>query len=284
MKALRQRVSRRLKASLWQRVFSRLPLFELTTRTQFGRMTYFSWDRFIGQGLFLDGTYDPEKVDQSLSLIKRHGADNKGVLLDIGANIGTICIPLVVDGTFDSAIAFEPDPRNFRLLQKNIAQNGLQSKITAMPYALSEAPGEMQLQLSDRNFGDHRLGNVDHEAGTEAVTVQVDTLDNLLLKLSIPAKDIGLLWMDVQGHEQYVLAGANSVLDEKCPMVVEFWPHGLKAAGTDLVQYCQLLTKHFGRFYDLGSPAPTPRPPEELDDIVKTYAGLDRFTDLLLLR
>lgn len=284
MHSLPKRISRRLKASLWQRVFARLPLFEITTRTPFGRMSYFSWDRFIGLGLFLDGAYDPEKVEQSLALIQQQKAKKGGVLLDIGANIGTICIPLVLDGSYDRAIAFEPDPRNFRLLEKNIAQNGLQSKITAMPYALSNEPGKLQLQLSDRNFGDHRLGNVDHEAGAGSISVEVETLDNLLQQLSIAPDDVGLLWMDVQGHEQYVLAGAQGVLASNCPMVIEFWPHGMKAAGTDLKAYCALLSRHFGSFYDLGAASPVPCSPEQLDGVVENYDGLDRFTDLLLLR
>ena len=44
--------------------------------------------------------------------------DNKDTFLDIGANIGVICIPAVKRGLVESANAVEPERKNFELLQK----------------------------------------------------------------------------------------------------------------------------------------------------------------------
>ncbi len=78
-------------------------------------------------------------------------------MLDVGANIGMICIALMLQNYFKRAIAFEPDPKNFRLLVKNVAQNGLENRIDCFPYALSSAAGEAELELSPHNSGDNHL-------------------------------------------------------------------------------------------------------------------------------
>ncbi len=48
-------------------------------------------------------------MHRAVSLLGRRGLTS---LIDIGANIGTICIPAVKCGLFDRAIAIEPEPLN----------------------------------------------------------------------------------------------------------------------------------------------------------------------------
>ena len=54
-----------------------------------------------------------------------------------------------------------------------------------------------------------------------------------------------LIWMDTQGFEGYVLKGANNLLKFRMPMVLEFWPYGLKRSGCyDLLFECLVNTKY----------------------------------------
>ena len=54
-----------------------------------------------------------------------NGFDSEDIFLDIGANIGVICIPAVSRGLVEEAIAIEPESENFKLLKLNISLNNL---------------------------------------------------------------------------------------------------------------------------------------------------------------
>jgi hypothetical protein len=47
------------------------------------------------------------------------------------------------------------------------------------------------------------------------------TLDALLEAEGLSAAEVGMVWIDVQGHELAVLRGARSLLAEHIPVVVE---------------------------------------------------------------
>jgi hypothetical protein len=56
--------------------------------------------------------------------------------IDIGANIGTISIPVVRRGYALNAYCFEPSPENFNVLKANIYLNDLSNNIKAFNIAL----------------------------------------------------------------------------------------------------------------------------------------------------
>ena len=61
--------------------------------------------------------------------MKSHGTTKPEILIDIGANIGPICIPAVKRNYVKQAIAIEPGPDNARLLRANVALNSLHDRI-----------------------------------------------------------------------------------------------------------------------------------------------------------
>jgi hypothetical protein len=81
----------------------------------------------------------------------------------------------------------------------------------------------------------------------------------------ISAAEIDLVWMDVQGHEAHVLAGATCLAG--VPVVTEFWPFGLRRAGA-LARFHELTAGR--RSVDLDGSGPY-----SPDDI-------DAYTNLLL--
>lgn len=94
-------------------------------------------DQHIGRAVFVNGHFDAPTVALALRLIAAHGITITKVL-DIGANIGTTTIEaltLLRDATAES---FEPEPANYRLLQRNIAANGLNGRVTTHRLALSD--------------------------------------------------------------------------------------------------------------------------------------------------
>ena len=81
-----------------------------------------SSDKVISKSIYCNKkSFDAHHLTNALNLIPC----SKSILLDVGANIGTIGIFGISKGYFDKCIAFEPDPNNFKLLKQNVLLNDL---------------------------------------------------------------------------------------------------------------------------------------------------------------
>jgi len=277
---------RYLRGVLWNRVLSRLPEFPLRRKTQHGRLAFSNRDRVIGRSLFINGEFEMAKIEAALSLLKSLGfLGEPRTLIDIGANVGTVCIPLVAGGTFSKAFAFEPELKNFKYLRKNIEMNGLKDVVEPLNLALSSKKGQMTLELSSDNFGDHRIAVKAGEPSSAKVQVDVTTLDSFLESHGIQKSDIGLIWMDVQGHEKHVLEGSLKTLATGTPVIAEFWPYGLTQSGVSAKDFASFIDAHFDFFYDLADYEPVAAKRHQASEIGLLFARYNekRFTDLLLI-
>ena len=61
----------------------------------------------------------------------------EGAILDIVANNGVISIGMLYTGEMSKAISIEPESQNFCLLQRNTKLNGLNDRISCLPFAAS---------------------------------------------------------------------------------------------------------------------------------------------------
>lgn len=197
-------------------------------------------DQVIGRSTFRRGSYDQAAMDEAVVLlasVSGVAAPLSGrVFIDVGANIGVTSVPAIRRYGAARVIAYEPDPHNHRLLRCNIILNGLDSRIEAVHAAVSNQAGSIELELSKTNPGDHRVrvttraGAFD-ESDRSTITVPAVTLDGEVTRLALSSTDVGLLWIDTQGHEGQVLDGAKELLAGRVPLLFEFWPYGLARAG-----------------------------------------------------
>ena len=153
-----------------------------------GNMYIHSEDPTIGRSLKHYGEYCQPEVD----LIVQYTNANSFVL-DIGANIGTHCIP--VSKHVQRVVAFEPNAQNFDLLTKNCAETGCKN-ISCNNIAL----GSDTYQAST-NFD---FGKTQMTTGTDVI---VTSLDNIK---GFPTVDF--IKIDVEGMEPDVLRGASGTL------------------------------------------------------------------------
>ena len=278
----------------WDLVHS-LPERDLTADTRHGRLTFSSKDKFIGWSLYTAGYYGYDDLFMAVDILKSQGKlaeSNPGYLIDIGANIGTVCIPLVRERVFKRALAFEPEPRNFAYLTCNIEQNGLSDDVLPFQIALSAANGEVEFELCPENRGDHRVRvsapsadfNYFHERDRAVMKVPARTLDEMLRSLEIATEEINLLWMDVQGHEGHVLKGGQSVIANGVPVVFEFWPYGLLSAGLDLEWFVDFIATEFTQLWELRSDKPEAKPASYIRDLCQILQNGDEVsqTDVLV--
>ena len=136
--------------------------------------------------------------------------------VDAGANIGHMTsVMAVAAGPAGRVIAFEPHPTIFQELTFNVGawnRLGNVAKIETRNCALGESSGNATL-LVPRYFGNnHGVSYLveDQKAAQDAefVNVELGTLDQLVGK----DQRIGLLKIDVEGHELKVLQGAQALL------------------------------------------------------------------------
>ena len=264
---------------------------DVTVETFNGRLTFDSRDKLTGKRLFIARGHEVQHILATMRLLEREGyrSTTTATLLEVGANIGMTCIAFVRRGFFRSAVAFEPAPDNFRLLQHNIAQNGLAERIRAVPWALSSDSGEMPLELSADNWGDHRIRQR-AEAGAYGeeerplIRVPVRTLDAALVELGVAPADVGLTWVDIQGHEGHLFRGTSVLLAHGAPLVTEFWPYGIRRSGVAPAEYCRLVGERFTHFYVLGAKDEEKHPVERLGQLFETLRPPGGMEQLLLLR
>jgi FkbM family methyltransferase len=201
---------------------------------------------------------------------------------------------VVVDHGFRGGIAIEPEPVNFGLLRQSIALNGLQNRLCCLNVALSNTVGQSEMELCPVNLGDHRLrlrnevaaDGIYHELSRDVVTVQTTTFDSLVADGSISLDALGVVWIDTQGHEAYVLQGAQKLFETDVPVVVEFWPYALSRAG-GLELFESLVCDHYSHFVDTRATQAfghnALQPVRLLPKLKERYAG-PALTDLILLK
>jgi hypothetical protein len=100
--------------------------------------------------------------------------------------------------------------------------------------------------------------------------------------IGIKYHEVKLLWMDVQGHEKYVMEGAEGLIRSGVPVVTEFWPDGLSQAGTSSEAFSRFVSTNFTSVYDLSEQTPRIRSSSDISLLFDSYSG-PRFTDLLLV-
>jgi FkbM family methyltransferase len=143
---------------------------------------------------------------------------SRRVLVDVGASLGTVCVTALLRHGFRRALALEPGPENFRLLRANLTINGVDDRVDAHPVAAWNGSAEA-VTLYRRRAG--RYGLRGSAARWGSIEVPAATVDDLLARSGLEPRDVGLLWVDVDGNEEDVLRGASALLEARVPLVVE---------------------------------------------------------------
>lgn len=194
----------------------------------------------IGDAILIHGTYEHRELNAlSAWLSEQHPECLKLTALDVGANIGNHT--LYFSKRFHRVVAFEPNPEVFRVLQINVENR---TNVEAVNIGLSDRAGVAKLSVPALNRGAGQLS----DAGN--VAIQLSTLD----QLEQTDARIGLLKIDVEGHENNVLLGGESTIRQQKPIVVfESLGRSGENSGGDPVA----TLKRFGyrEFYYVGAPA-----------------------------
>jgi FkbM family methyltransferase len=163
----------------------------------------------IAREVCFTGQYEPQDTALVKSLL------GQGMtFVDVGANWGyfTLLAAYLV-GSSGKIVSFEPDPRLYPILKKNVTRNDL-SNVTALQLAAANEAGTLMMAGFDEDGGNHGLSRLVEHAGTtgKLFPVQTQSVDRILDELSIECVD--LLKMDIEGAEELALQGMSEGLSD----------------------------------------------------------------------
>jgi FkbM family methyltransferase len=151
-----------------------------------------------------------------------------GLVLDIGANLGTFCVPLARKIPKLTFHAFEPQRIINYQLCANVIINSLDN-VHTYELALSDKDDQLNLVMPDysneTNIGafsvDMEVRKNEYECATASITNKIDLAPLDLFALS----DIKLIKVDVEGHELEVLKGGIETIkaNNYPPIIFEAW-------------------------------------------------------------
>jgi FkbM family methyltransferase len=136
--------------------------------------------------------------------------------MDVGANVGAICLALAQRATPNGkVIAFEPGPKYYERLLRNISLNPRYIDcIVAENLGVSDRTGFLQWAEDDRPRARGNAGIV----SSGGITVPVVALDDYIEKHSI--SKVHFIKIDTEGWEYHVLMGARKALAAQRPTIL----------------------------------------------------------------
>jgi FkbM family methyltransferase len=150
-------------------------------------------DDVLGRGLARTGVHELA-VSETIWRLAEPG----DLAVDVGANVGYFTGLLAQ--RVREIIALEPNPRLWPIVSENVAAWG--GKIELLAAAASDTRGHAQLHLPADWAENHGIATLEAGDG-EAYEVATVRLGDL-----IAGREVGILKIDVEGHELTALAGA----------------------------------------------------------------------------
>jgi len=208
-------------------------------------------DEGVGACLRDYGEFARPEIDLIGSICKRS-------LIDVGANIGAISLPIANNFPNIRVIAIEAIPSIFSILRENVNRNAL-TNITLINAAAGEENGVLNISKPDidqnKNVG--ALSLLDLQAPNAEVEIGVIKIDD------ISPDDTDFVKIDVEGFEPRVLLGAPHLLKNVRPSwLVEV----SKGRRDQAAQVQSILLSNGYKLYWFFSPFLTRRRPKRLDE------------------
>ena len=190
--------------------------------------------------------------------------------------MGTTTVMALRRHGFATAVALEPSPQNAWLCRLNLVANGLDERVTLLPYAASNRAEEMDLVIGGGNRGGHRVMSAGSDHPGQAGSVRSVTLDEPRRRRH-DRSGSGRAALVRRGWPRR-LRGARRVAPRGGPGAADRQRLG-RDPGGDPGAFVGLLAPHYAEVVELRKAQRT-LPIDELADLV---AGYRHKGDVLLV-
>lgn len=154
------------------------------------------------------GTYEVDEMNMVLKLI-----EEGSYFYDIGANIGWFSINIAKNVKNVKIHAFEPIPKTFGLLKKNIELNQIQD-IKLHCFGFSNEDNELIFYYYPEGSGNASLSNLSKRNNVLEVKCNVKKLDNF-----VNNEPVDFIKCDVEGAELLVFKGGLNTIQKFKPII-----------------------------------------------------------------
>jgi len=169
--------------------------------------------------------------------------ETDGDIIVVGANEGYYAVRLAKKNMGKKVVhAFEPVEENIDALSKNIKLNNLLDYVIVNQCAVGDYVGDIEITTLPGKYSS--LSSVSPMSNGSKVSVPILTLDH-----AFKDKNIGLIIMDVEGHELHVLRGAMKLIKSSLPVI--FLEHEDSRNNQDSLNEIEECLRSLG--YDLYS-------------------------------
>ena len=159
----------------------------------------------ISFDIFTNGIYEPETNSFLNNRIPK-----QGIFLDLGANIGSITLPLIKQRPDLKVFCVEAAPWIFKYLETNIQANHDGQNVVLINKALLDRNGEtLSFYSPSDQFGKGSLSPV---FTNEAIQVISITLEELVKQYQLTHVD--MIKIDIEGYEYFAFKGAGNLLSK----------------------------------------------------------------------
>ncbi len=178
----------------------------------------------------------------------------EGVILDIGANIGSMTVVFAKTHPNTTIYSFEPIPGNRKALERVIRFYRL-THVKVFAHALGDHNGMVEMVMP--YAGGSKMQGLSHvvETGSpesgERYSIPVQQLDKMEVLRSV--EKISAIKIDVENFEYFVLKGGRDLLQKHRPLVFcELWDNERRNLCFDLMEQLGYRVKVFqqGRLTD----------------------------------
>lgn len=206
----------------------------IVTETRHGTLVVDPRDFGVSRFLLADGSYDWDVICWLLRLL-----DARSRLVFVGAHLGALLVPIALRSGSRDIVAFEPSPRNYRLLTLNLALNGL-GCVKAHQLAIGDCEGPVRFTENPQNSGNSRIST------RGEVQARMTTLD---AALSEDRRPVDLMVIDMEGSEVRALRAGPQCLAGTRYLYVEFAPEQLAEQGSKPREFIELMAARYPAMY-----------------------------------
>ena len=147
----------------------------------------------------------------------------------------------------------------------------------------------VSFQKSKTNFGQHSVSGeiadfnyiYDEDRNTK-ISSQSTTLDTIVKPYLHNIQRGNFLWIDVEGHEGFVLQGSNDLLSKNIPCVMELCPYMLKRSGMEIDDYISVIQKYWKEYWIIREHKIVNYPTSVLSNFINEFEGEGSYQNIIL--
>lgn len=247
-------------------IISKIICFFLSKK-QFVKRNGISWQLDLTEGIDLSIFLFGSSEKKIVNLRKIFNSDKKLIFLDIGANIGSVSLPLAK--LFNNALIYSIEPTNyaFNKLYKNLSLNkNLKKQILINQLFVSDKKYPKKV-WSSWNFNKNKNKHHKHKGNLKSIKANSRVSLDDFIKIN-KIKRVDFIKLDVDGYEMDVFKSGKKFFKKNKPVIfIELAPYLYPEFGYSCFDLIKFIKKIGYNFFDENL--------KKVTDIEKTINSID---------